>query len=429
MPEIAETRTFVEAAKPSTHEGVGRLRVALLTPGWGSSGYYSTDVCEAAGTNRVFTAGTHMYINHPTATENYERPVRDLTKLAAVLAEDAVWNAEESRLEAEVTTFSNWRGPISEMAPHIGVSIRATADVEEDGEAEGRTGPIITNIAEALSVDFVTKAGRGGKVLEVVEHAIDTGRAAAQHVEEALSGDVRDRLYDLVREAYRKSDEDNYQYAWVRDYDSDEKVVYFDVEGSDLNGTFQQSYEIGEDDVPTGLTGSPIEVRVSTSYVPVAAPSGQSTPTEESQEDTMAQIEEARLRALEAAEARVATLEKERNDAVTVAETATRELAKRDHLAAATTIVESVFDGLHIEGYPSTKSLVAKSFVVKEDGTLDEEALRKRAGEAAAEIASESGQGEVHGVGGTATDADDLSEEAFDAELARISGREIVKGA
>lgn len=422
MPEIVESRTFVEAAKPSKHEGVGRLRVALLTPGWGSSGYYSADVCESAGTNRVFTAGTHMYINHPTATENYERPVRDLTQLAAVLAEDAVWNAEEQRLEAEVTTFSNWREPIAEMAPHIGVSIRASADVEE-GSAEGRDGTIITNIVEALSADFVTKAGRGGKVLEVVEDAFGKGRAKAQHIaQEALTGDVRDRLADLVKEAYRQSGPDIYQYAWVRDYDSDEKFVYFDVEGADMVGTFRQDYEIGEDDIPTGLTGDPVEVRVATSYVPVAAPSGQSTSTEASQEDPMPQIEEARLRVLEAAETRVQALETELAASNATAEEAKAALAKERCAAAATTLVESVFSTAHIEGYPTTKANIAKSFTVKEDGTLDEEALRKVATEAAAEISEAAGQGKVHGVGGgSANDEDDdISEEAFAAELAKI---------
>lgn len=424
MPEIAESRTFVEAAKPSKHEGVGRLRVALLTPGWGSSGYYSADVCESAGTNRVFKAGTHMYINHPTATENYERPVRDLTQLAAVLAEDATWNSDEQELQAEVTTFSNWRAPIAEMAPHIGVSIRASADIQEEGEAEGRTGPIITNIVEAASVDFVTKAGRGGKILEVVEDAFGKGRANAQHtVQEALSGDVRERLQDIIKETYRKSGPDVYQYAWVRDFDADSNVVYFDVEGGDLNGTFQQSFEVGADEIPTDLTGDPIEVRVATSYVPVAAPSGQSTTTEASQEDpTMPQIEEARLRVLEAAEARAADLETELAASNATAQEAQAALARERAQTSATTIVESVFADLKVEGGVATKALLLKNVSLREDGSLDEDALRKNAGEAAAELAEAAGQGKVHGVGGSSAndEDDDISEEAYLAELAKI---------
>lgn len=428
MNQIAESRAFEEAAKPSEHDGLGKLRIALLTPGWGSSGYYSADVCEAAGTDRIFTAGTHMYINHPTATEKYERPARDLTQLAAVLTEDAVWNADAQELQAEVNTFSNWRAPIAEMAKHIGVSIRATADVEEDGTAEGRTGPIITRIDEALSVDFVTKAGRGGKILEVVEDAFGAGRAGAQKatLTEALNGDVRERLQDMVKDAYRKSGPTDYQYAWVRDFDSDEKVVYFDLEGNPLSGTFQQSYSTDGDDIPVDLTGDAIEVRIATSYVPVAAP----TTTEESQEGTnMAQIEEARLRVLEEAETRNKALEKELAESKAETQAEKQKVAEATNLTSANTIVESVFADLHIDGAVATKALVAKSFTLKEDGSLDEDALRKTASEAAAELAESRGDGKVHGLGETADTKDDISEDDLAAELAKISGRAVVKGA
>lgn len=412
MPEITESLTFVEAAKPSKHEGVGRLKVALLTPGWGSSGYYSADVCESAGTNRVFKAGTHMYINHPTATENYERPVRDLTQLAAVLAEDAVWNSDEQRLEAEVTTFSNWRKPIAEMAPHIGVSIRATADVEE-GTADGREGTIVTNIAEALSVDFVTKAGRGGKVLEVVEDAFGQGVLAASHsLEEASANDISTALYALVREAHRPG------YAWMRDYDLATKTVYFEMSEEQKTRTYAQSFTL-TDGIPTALTGDAKQVRFTSTYVPVSE-SGDKSTTQESQEGTMAQIEESRLAALEEAEKRAKTLETELDAQKATTEEAQTALRKEKAVNAAATIVESVFEKLEIVGYATTKSLLADKATLKEDGSLDEDAIRKLAGEAAAEIAEASGQGKVHGVGQTADTDDDISEEAFAASLAKL---------
>jgi hypothetical protein len=412
MNEITESLTFVEAAKPSKHEGVGRLRVALLTPGWGSSGYYSADVCESAGTNRVFKAGTHMYINHPTATENYERPVRDLTQLAAVLAEDATWNAEEQELQAEVTTFSNWRKPIAEMAKHIGVSIRASADVEE-GTADGRDGPIITNIAEALSVDFVTKAGRGGKILEVVEDAFGKGRLAAAHdLEEASANDISTALYTLVRETHRPG------YAWMRDYDLATKTVYFEMSEDQKTRTYAQSFTL-TDNIPTALTGEAKQVRFTSTYVPVAE-AGKVTTTQESQEGTMAQIEESRLAALEEAEKRAKTLETELAAQKAINEADKAALRQEKAVTAASTIVESVFGDLNIAGHATVKAMVADKATLKEDGSLDEDAIRKIAGEAAAEIAEAAGQGKVHGVGQTADPEDDISEEAFAAGLVKI---------
>ena len=68
---ITESRTYAEAATPAT--GPGRLAVQIINPGWGSSGYYSQDVLEAAARDRVFPAGTHMYINHPTARSEERR--------------------------------------------------------------------------------------------------------------------------------------------------------------------------------------------------------------------------------------------------------------------------------------------------------------------------------------------------------------------
>jgi hypothetical protein len=66
--------------------------VRLITPGWGSSGYYSPQVIEAAATAQVFPAGLHMYLDHPSASEDRDRPERSVRHLAAVLEEDGAWD-------------------------------------------------------------------------------------------------------------------------------------------------------------------------------------------------------------------------------------------------------------------------------------------------------------------------------------------------
>jgi hypothetical protein len=73
------------------------------------------------------------------------------------------------------------------LAPHIGVSVRAGGTVEE-GEAEGREGRIVTAIEAnpGNSVDFVTRAGRGGAVAQLLESA-----RAANNWPEAEDGDAR----------------------------------------------------------------------------------------------------------------------------------------------------------------------------------------------------------------------------------------------
>lgn len=184
---LAESRSLAEAATPA--EGPGRLLVTLITPGWGSSGYYSTDVIEQAVKDRVFPKGTHMYLDHPTPTEDYERPARTVKDLVAVLLEDARWDATNQKAVAETRVYSRWRHPLAEMADAIGVSIRADAEVEL-GEAEGRTGKIITRITRGRSVDFVTEAGRGG-AFEVLESArgVQEARNIGQWVESRIHRD------------------------------------------------------------------------------------------------------------------------------------------------------------------------------------------------------------------------------------------------
>jgi hypothetical protein len=419
MTTITESRTFAEAAKPSA--GTGMLDVLLINEGWGSSGYYPAETLQEAARDNVFPAGTQMFINHPTRTEAEERPVRDLNFLAAVLTEDATYDAASKGLRGKVKTFPAWRESLAEMAPYIGVSIRAAADIEEDVDVDGRTGDKVTRILEGLSVDFVTRAGRGGKVVEVLESAIDKGLHNATppvEVKEALQSDVREAISKTVRKAYGKPYEEGVGgvYVWLRDYDDDANVAYFTVEDEDYK-TYSQTY-----DESFNLTGDRTEVRATTIYVPVAAPSGSpTTSTESAQEDKMTTLEEAT--------AQVTTLSKENAALVARAEEAERELRRQKHLKTAEGIVAEAFNAVDVAA-PKTAAALATQFTLTESGEIDTEALKTLASEAAAELAEARGAGTVTGNGhGTVASGDDISESDLDAGLARLSGRKIVKEA
>lgn len=150
----------------------GTIRIKIVDPGWGTSGYYPADVLKRDGP-QVFPAGTHMFVDHPTATEEAERPERSLQDLGAVLVSGAQWQDDPSGgpgLYADAKVFSSFQPVLEELAPHIGVSINADGVVRE-GEAEGRRGRIVERLRTAQSVDFVTRAGRGGKVMALYEAA------------------------------------------------------------------------------------------------------------------------------------------------------------------------------------------------------------------------------------------------------------------
>lgn len=150
----------------------GTMPVKLAAPGWGQTGYYSAAVLERDGP-KVFRRGTHMYLDHPTRSESHERPERSLRDLAGTLASDGRWEPNGQAgpgIYADAHVVEGFRGSLSELAPDIGLSLRGFG-VLEDGEAEGKSGKIVQSLAVAESVDFVTKAAAGGKVLELMESA------------------------------------------------------------------------------------------------------------------------------------------------------------------------------------------------------------------------------------------------------------------
>lgn len=148
----------------------GTIRIKVISPGHGSSGYYPEATLKRDGP-RVFRKGLHMYANHPTAREASERPERDIRELMGTLTEDAEWqdNAKHGPgLYARASVLQPWRPFVEQASPHIGVSIRAWGQ-GKPGEVDGQKTKIIERIDDAASVDFVTRAGAGGKVLDLME--------------------------------------------------------------------------------------------------------------------------------------------------------------------------------------------------------------------------------------------------------------------
>lgn len=406
-------QVLTEATQTTTATPVegkpGRFLVQLINPGWGSSGYYSAAVLEAAAKNGVFGKGTHMYLDHPTASDQFERPERSVRDLAAVLAEDASY--VDGALVAEAQVFGPYREVLGEMADSIGVSIRAAAEVTEGGEAEGRRGRIIDALVEGLSADYVTHAGRGGKILQVLE--------SARRVDEATANDTRELLDTALKDTYGA------EKSWLGVRDFDESTVWFWWSTPDSEGCYQLGYSVDADGVVT-LTGSPVEVRPVTTYVPVN-PAGQSNTQESTEEDPMAttQIEESDLARLREDAGRVTTLEAERDTAQQERDAA---VAERDQLREAEAARSRATIVARIVGEAAAAASVALNEfeaagvagrrVLAADGTVDEAASRSAFDTAIGTIAESRGTGRVRGFGGpipTPTAGDAVSESDLDA--------------
>jgi len=148
-----------------------KVRLKVIQPGWGASGFYPSEVLERdAG---VYEIGTKMFWDHPTLSEEKDRPERSLRDLAGVLVSAGKWDAGGSAgpgIYADAQVFGNYKGIVTELSPHIGVSHRAMGKARK-GEVEGQKGNIIEQITVAQSVDFVTSPGAGGQILQLFEAA------------------------------------------------------------------------------------------------------------------------------------------------------------------------------------------------------------------------------------------------------------------
>lgn len=318
--------TFLKETATLTPKSGGRAKIGIITPGTGSSGTYPRETIEAAGRDRVFAKGTQMFWNHATEAEDWNRPEGDLHNLVGVLAEDAHWDDEAGGLVAEAKIYSHWKPIVADMAEDIGVSIRASGEVSE---ANGQR--VVTKLTEARSVDFVTKAGRGGRVMEVLESA---------RLREGINDEARSLLQAAVRAAQGNRD----MWLFVRDHD--DSTVWFDVEApSDQLTTFEQKYT--RNGINITLEGEPTEVVPTTVYVPktTPAPAGNGNQSEKQEEAIMADTNKAGTSRVEEADSELERLRKENAELKAEIAELKKAKAKEARRAEVANIVEEAFDG------------------------------------------------------------------------------------
>ena len=164
---------LIEASTVTPQQGSkGIWRAKLIAADvQGSTGFYPAAVLERDGAS-AFPAGTHIYYDHPSESEQWERPERSVRDLVGIMLEAATYEAaapEGAGLYAQVQFFPDAKEQIAAMAQHTGMSIRAAGTLEETD-----TGTVITSILRGVSVDIVTHAGAGGRLVEMTEAAKNT---------------------------------------------------------------------------------------------------------------------------------------------------------------------------------------------------------------------------------------------------------------
>ncbi|MDN5687122.1 MAG: hypothetical protein L0G94_10685 [Brachybacterium sp.] len=395
------TTTITESVGLQARPG-HRYRARLIEgERWGSSGYYGRDMLERDGP-QVWPAGTQVYMDHPGVTEQHDRPERSVRDLAGKITSTPVYEADG--LYADIEFYPHIAPVIEAMWEDVGMSIRA-AGTAETGERDGRTGAIITSLSEGVSVDVVTRAGAGGKLVALLESARAT-------VHESLPGglvanDLEQRLDDMVGPE-----------AWVVDF-TDEWLVYRTWDGDD-RALVQQSYVADEQGRIT-LTGTPQRVSRRVTYDahnPPATSAGVAMESHQKEEPIMAQIQidEAEHKRLTETADKVAAMEAERDAATKRAEEADAKIAEADKKAETSTVSRIVGEA-GVEFSKWERAGIESALPRTEDGALDEAAFTERVKEAATEKAAVSGHGRPHGLGHISESTTDYTEADLDGVL------------
>jgi len=175
--------------------------IRIINPGTGSTAHYSADVLKREAAK--FRPGTLMFWNHPTPVEEAARPEGDLNNLAAITTSQGVWKDDGPKgpgIYAEAKVMADYAEKVAERAPHIGLSIRAGGERDGSKMVEGK--PVLKEFSYIESVDYVTKAGRGG--LALAEAARDAGVLEIPTQEAGMTADETKKLIEAAVAPYQQ---------------------------------------------------------------------------------------------------------------------------------------------------------------------------------------------------------------------------------
>lgn len=167
-------------------KGTARIIVLRAGPGNAADKHYYTPECLEEAVERKIFESAQCYIDHPTKLEDQIIPERMVEKLAGWLSDVEMGKCENEQgvtvpcIEATFYLESGNELVLNKLraaqqyaasfdgAPYLGFSINASgvgAPAEIDGQEYNR----VDRITEAISVDMVTRAGAGGKLLQLKE--------------------------------------------------------------------------------------------------------------------------------------------------------------------------------------------------------------------------------------------------------------------
>lgn len=219
--------------------GEGKYRIRIIVPGQGSSGIYTAE--NLAESAPLFKAGTEMFIDHPTETEEWERPERSIRDYAGVFLEDATVG-EDGALYTVCKVFSGINELIKDKWEHIGVSINAWCD-----QPIAETG-VVPVFAGVRSVDFVTAPGAGGAIVDLLESNRNNNSIKEGTVDEKLLESKFDELKASLVEAISSKVES--AVAAIQEAKVEEPAEKVEEASVDVDSVLEAGKKIAESGLP-----------------------------------------------------------------------------------------------------------------------------------------------------------------------------------
>lgn len=149
----------------------GIAQVRIISPGQGTSAYYKEG--QLARDVGAFDGGL-VFIDHPGKNEQKDRPERSLRDLVGPIVGTPTYLKEGKKgpgVYGSVKVAKHWQPLIEDLGSTLGISLRAAGSAIYESMG-GKNVKVAEKFNPGAGFDFVTRAGRGGKMVPLLEAAV-----------------------------------------------------------------------------------------------------------------------------------------------------------------------------------------------------------------------------------------------------------------
>ena len=180
QPEDSSITIVEERSAAVSSSRNGKATFCFITIGKGTSGFYTDDVLKASA--HLFE-GRPMYMDHNLANKSEPGILYWVGDIQSSYYDSN--GIDGAGIYGTATVFPRWKDVVEGMVDSKGgVSIKAKGKTDENG--------LVKAISYVESVDYVVRAGRGGRVMELFESAVIPVTSENKEQEMTTSAEIKE---------------------------------------------------------------------------------------------------------------------------------------------------------------------------------------------------------------------------------------------